>query len=172
MSVHPRCGVEDIAHSIVHGVCLNEEVSKALDVKVSGSQCEKAMADGALSGDGVKGRVKVFCGGREYDEGEALAACESDEIPGVGFRRGGEKVRHFNGDEEGGSASDTNGLDCVRDGTVSGEAAGIEQTAVDNLLERTPLHEGWLDFRVVLDVFMDAFGSDVLLNGSLDFAVY
>ena len=55
-----------------------------------------------------------------------LTTGESNEVSGVCFWRGGEEVRHLDRNEEGGGASDTNSFDCIRNGTVGGEAAGVE----------------------------------------------
>ena len=66
----------------------------------------------------MKSRGRKLVGEGEEDNTQAFAASESNQVASFSFLGISKEAAHFDREEEGGSAANANGLDCVRECAV------------------------------------------------------
>ena len=110
-----------------HSGGLSEKVCKSIKIHRVLTDMEHTMAVDTQGSEGVEGAVGVFMCGWEEEQAQAFATSECHQIAGFRLLRRREEIGHFDRDEKGGRATNTNSFDCVGDGAVRGKTlrAGV-----------------------------------------------
>ena len=105
-------------------------------VKAGRTNCEDTLAVAAHGAQGVESTRGEFVGKGEEDHAEAFTSGESYEVTGLRFARVSQETGHLDREEEGSSATNANGFNCVRESAVRGKETWEVFDKVNNGGER------------------------------------
>ena len=109
----PAGGVIGVGNIIKDSIRLSKEIRQGQVIKGRRSNSKNAVAIPAEGTQRVKSRGRKLVSEGEEDNTQAFAAGKSNQVASLSFLGVSKEAAHFDREEEGGSAHNANGLDCV-----------------------------------------------------------
>ena len=125
-------------------------------VKTGRTNCEDTLAVAAHGAQGVESTGGKFVGKGEEDYAEAFTSGESNQVTSLSFSRVGQETGHLDREEEGSSATNANGFNCIGESAVRGKETWEVFDKVNNGRERGYGFQLLNECGIIFDVSVDS----------------